>query len=67
MRSQRMTARESPGGEPAAANDAVPLNGLGGVIGAAGQKPARAAEIRPEKQLIGADYGQRRPHAQGVV
>jgi len=35
-----MAARQTPGGEPAPAQDAVPLNGFGGIIRAGGQKSA---------------------------
>ena len=52
---QRVAARQTSGGEPASANQAVPSHGLGGVIRARGQKPTGTPEIGRKQHFVAAN------------
>src|SRR3954454_23653530 len=64
---QRVTAREAPGGKPGCAKRAVSIDGFRRIVRARGQEPAGAREVGQNQDLVASKRGQTEPYGRPPV
>jgi len=60
---ERLAPHQPPAGQPRASRDTVAFDGLGGIVGARRQKPARPVEVRGNEELVASEQRQRHADA----